>query len=138
MPLLVIAYAIRRLPYMVRSAYAGLMQSSITLEEASISLGASPITTFRKITLPLIFAHLVVGSLMAFSFAMLEVSDSLILAMQEKYYPITKTIWYLSGRIEDGLPLASAMGILGMILLTITLLVAGKLLGKKFGDVFRM
>jgi iron(III) transport system permease protein len=137
-PLLILAYSIRRLPYMVRSAYAGFLQSSMTLEEASASLGASSSYTFFKITLPLVFSHVLVGGLMCFAFAMLEVSDSLILAMQEKYYPITKTIWYLSGRSGDGLYLASAMGVLGMILLCVTFLISSKFLGKKLGDLFKV
>ncbi len=36
---LVIAYAVRRLPYMVRSAVAGLQQTSVTLEEAAANSG---------------------------------------------------------------------------------------------------
>ena len=40
--LLVLAYAVRRLPYVVRSAAAGFEQASVTLEEAAQSLGASP------------------------------------------------------------------------------------------------
>ncbi len=135
--LLVMAYGVRRLPYMVRSAHAGFSQSSKTLEEASASLGASPTRSFIKITLPLVLSHLLVGGLMVFAFSMLEVSDSLILAMQEKYYPITKTIWYLSGRPGDGLALASAMGMLGMFLLLASFLLAGRILGKKLGDIFR-
>ena len=39
-PLLVIAYAVRRLPYVVRSAAAGFQQTSVTLEEAAQNLGA--------------------------------------------------------------------------------------------------
>jgi len=135
--LLVMAYGIRRLPYMVRSAHAGFSQSSKSLEEASESLGATPTRTFMKITLPLVLSHLMVGGLMVFAFSMLEVSDSIILAMQEKYYPITKTIWYLSGRPGDGLALASAMGMLGMFLLLASFLLAGRILGKKLGDIFR-
>src|SRR4029079_3723231 len=74
--LLVIAYGIRRLPYVVRAAAAGLQQTSVTLEEAAQNLGASPLRALRKITLPLITANVVAGGLLAFSFAMLEVSDS--------------------------------------------------------------
>src|SRR5919109_1930844 len=80
-PLLVIAYSVRRLPYMVRAAYAGFQQSSVALEEAAMNLGASPIKTLYQITFPLVFANLVAGAVLAFSFAMLEVSDSLILAL---------------------------------------------------------
>jgi iron(III) transport system permease protein len=87
--LLIIAYAIRRLPYMVRSSAAGLQQTSEVLEEASLNLGASPATTVRRIVLPLVAANVIAGSILCFSFAMLEVSDSIILAMKESYYPIT-------------------------------------------------
>ena len=137
-PLLIISYAIRRLPYLLRSVYAGIQQTSRVLEEASLNLGASVVYTIRKITTPLIMAHLLAGAILAFSFAMLEVSDSLILAMQEKYYPITKAIYILFGRIADGAYIASAMGVLGMILLTISLLIAGKFLGKKMGELFKV
>lgn len=137
-PLLVIAYAVRRLPYMVRSAYAGFQQMSVTLEEASMNMGASPLRTLWKITLPLIFANLVAGAILAFSFAMLEVSDSLILATKEDDYPITKAIYALMGRIADGPYMASAMGMLGMILLACSLLVTGKVLGKKMGELFKV
>ncbi|MDP6038344.1 MAG: ABC transporter permease subunit, partial [Candidatus Latescibacteria bacterium] len=44
-PLLIIAYAVRRLPYMVRAAYAGFQQTSVTLEEAAQNLGASRLRT---------------------------------------------------------------------------------------------
>ncbi|MGZ8485084.1 MAG: ABC transporter permease, partial [Candidatus Binatia bacterium] len=113
-PLLVIAYAVRRLPYMVRAAYAGFQQTSVALEEASINLGASPMKTLFQITMPLIFANLIAGAVLAFSFAMLEVSDSLILASKEPNYPITKAIYALLGRIADGPYIASAMGMLGL------------------------
>jgi iron(III) transport system permease protein len=42
---LVIAYSIRRLPYVVRSAVAGLQQTSVSLEEAAANLGALPLFT---------------------------------------------------------------------------------------------
>jgi iron(III) transport system permease protein len=136
--LLIISYSVRRLPYVVRSAYAGFQQTSITLEEASANLGAGPFRTLRRVTLPLITAHLVAGAVLTFSFAMLEVSDSLILAMRERYYPITKTIYALMGRIEPDAPsVACALGVVGMVILGASLLVAGRILGRKMGQLFR-
>jgi len=137
-PLLVISYAVRRLPYMVRSAYAGFQQMSVAMEEASMNMGASPFTTLWRITMPLVIANLVAGAILAFSFAMLEVSDSLILATKEDDYPITKAIYALMGRIADGPYMASAMGMLGMVLLACSLLVTGKVLGKKMGELFKV
>lgn len=136
-PLLVIAYAVRRLPYIVRSAYAGFQQTSMTLEEASMGLGASKARTVWKVSMPLIMANLIAGGLLCFSYAMMEVSDSLILAMQEKYFPMTKAIYSLFKHIQDGPYLASALGMLGMGILTVSILVASKVLGRRMGELFR-
>jgi iron(III) transport system permease protein len=136
--LLIISYSVRRLPYIVRSAYAGFQQTSVTLEEASANLGASPLRTLRKITLPLVMANLIAGSILTFSFAMLEVSDGLILAMKEQYFPITKMIYQLMGRIDpNAASIACALGVVGMVILTTSLVVASKLLGKRMGQLFR-
>lgn len=134
---LVVAYAIRRLPYIVRSAIAGLQQTSVTLEEASANLGASGWTTLRRITLPLIVANLIAGALLAFAFSMLEVSDSLMLAQRQDFYPITKTIFDLFQLIGTGKFLASALGVWAMVFLAVTILGASAILGKKMGAIFR-
>jgi iron(III) transport system permease protein len=136
--LLVIAYAARRLPYVVRSAVAGLQQTPRDLELAAANLGARRSTVLMRITVPLIMANLIAGALLAFSFAMLEVSDSLILAQKAEYYPITKAIFELSSRLGDGLYIASALGVWAMALLTLTILAANALLGKRIGAVFRI
>jgi iron(III) transport system permease protein len=136
-PLLVIAYAMRRLPYVVRAAYAGFQQVSVTLEEAAVNLGSSSLRVLRRITMPLISANLIAGGILAFSFAMLEVSDSLILAIKERYFPLTKVIYQLLGRIEDGAYMAGALGTWAMLFLALSLITAGVLLGRRMGQLFR-
>ena len=135
--ILVIAYSVRRLPYVVRSAAAGFQQTSVTLEEAAHNLGCPPFKTLRKITLPHIAANLLAGGLLAFSFAMLEVSDSLILAQKQQDFPITKAIYELFQLLGEGRFVASALGVWAMIFLAITLTGASLLLGKKLGTLFR-
>jgi len=137
-PLLVVAYAIRRLPYIVRATVAGLEQTSGELEEAAMNLGASRFTAVRRVIVPLIMANLIAGALLAFSFAVLEVSDSLLLAQKEDHYPITKAIYTYFHRLGDGPNIASAMGVWGMLLLTVTLVGASVLIGKKLGSIFRV
>ena len=137
-PLLIIAYAVRRLPYVVRSAVAGLEQTPVELEEAAANLGAGWWLRLRKVVLPLIAANLVAGGLLAFSFAMLEVSDSLILAQRAADFPITKAIYVLFERLGDGQYIASAMGVWAMLLLGTTLVGASLLLGKRMGAIFRV
>ena len=136
--LLIISYGVRRLPYMLRSIYAGLQQTSVSYEEASQNMGATPIRTLYKITLPLVVANILAGAILVFSFSMLEVSDSLILAMKDKHYPITKAIWTLSQRPDHGAYTASALGVVGMLILIACLLGAGRVLGGKLGEIFRI
>lgn len=135
--LLVIAYAIRRLPYIVRSAVAGLQQSNPALEEAARSLGASPSRTWMRITIPLIGANLMAGTILAFAFAMLEVSDSLILAQQTQHYPITKAIYTLLSTLGNGTELAAALGVWAMVFLSVAIIGAAILAGKR-GGLFRV
>jgi iron(III) transport system permease protein len=137
-PLLILSYSIRRLPYSVRAAYAGFQQTSVSLEEASLSVGASPLRTLLHITAPLIMANVIAGGIMSFSAAMMEVSDSLVLAVYEPYYPITKAIYSLNNRLADGPFIASALGIVGMLIVAVSLLTANRLLGKTMGELFRM
>lgn len=136
--LLIVAYSIRRLPYVVRSAAAGFQQTSETLEEAAQNLGSPPLKATVRITLPLIAANLIAGGLLAFAFAMLEVSDSLILAQKQAYYPITKAIMELFQLLGDGKFLASALGSWAMLFLGITIAGLTLLLGKKLGAIFRV
>ena len=135
--LIIIAYAVRRLPYVVRSAVAGLQQSNIALEEAAQSLGATPFRVLKRVSLPLLSASLIAGSILAFAFAMLEVSDSLILAQQAEHYPITKAIYSLLGMLGNGYELAAALGVWAMAFLAIAIIGAVVLGGKK-GGLFRM
>jgi len=137
-PLLIIAYAVRRLPYVVRATVAGLQQTSGELEEAALNVGASRFHAVRTIILPLIMANLIAGGLLAFSFAMLEVSDSLILAQRDAHFPITKAIYVLFERLGDGQSIASAMGVWAMGLLAVTLIGASIMMGKKMGAIFRV
>lgn len=136
--ILVIAYSVRRLPYVVRSAAAGFQQTSVTLEEAAQNLGCPPLRTLRKITIPLIAANLTAGAMLAFSFAMLEVSDSLILAQKQEDFPITKAIYELYQLLGEGRFIASALGVWAMVFLGVAILGASLILGKKLGAIFRV
>ena len=122
----------------MRSAAAGVPQTSETLEEAAQNLGATPFRAVVKITLPLIVANVIAGGLLAFAFAMLEVSDSLILAQKQAYYPITKAIMELYQLLGDGKFIASALGVWAMVFLGVTIAGLSLILGKRLGALFRV
>lgn len=136
--LIACAYAIRRVPYVLRAAASGLEQTPAELEYAARNAGCSAFGAFRRITIPLIAANLVVGALFAFSFSMLEVSDSLILAQKSIFYPITKAIYELANYLGNGPYIAAAFGVWAMLFLASTLAAAGILLGRKLGSIFKL
>jgi iron(III) transport system permease protein len=129
--LLVVAYAMRRLPFVLRSAEAGLLQLSKSVEDAAQSLGAAPPRVLFRITLPLVLPHLFAGGLFAFALSMLEVSDSLVLAQQQAHYPITKAIYELSQLVGEGRLLAAALGVWAMLLLATAIWVARRLVSDQ-------
>lgn len=133
-PLLIISYAVRRLPYALRAVSSGLQQMSVSLEEASLNLGATPLQTVWRVTRPLVTANLMAAGLLTFAFAVLEVSDSLILSLDSNTRPIAAAIFQLAKTNEYQ---ACALGVLGMGLLTFTFLVANRVLGKQLGSLFR-
>jgi iron(III) transport system permease protein len=134
---LIMSYAIRRLPYVVRACVAGLEQTPRNLEEAALGLGFPPMKVIQRVTLPLIWANVVAGGILAFSFAMLEVSDSLILATRPQDFPLTKSIYQLFGNPGNGDQLASALGLIALVFLSVSLLAAGAFLGRKWGEMFK-
>ena len=77
--IIILLLFIRRLPYAVRSSAAILKQIKGGIEEAAISLGASPARAFVKVTLPLMLPGIIAGALMSFITAINELSSSLIL-----------------------------------------------------------
>ena len=135
--LLIIAYSIRKVPFMVRSAASGLQQTSSTYEEAAACLGSPPTRNYMRITIPLIFSNIIGGGLLVFSQTMMEVSDSMVIAQKQQFYPITKAIYELVNLIGIGPYVACALGVWSMAFLAMTLFTMAHLLGKNIGAIFR-
>ncbi|MDL2233115.1 iron ABC transporter permease [Ruminococcaceae bacterium OttesenSCG-928-L11] len=85
--ILIVAYVIRRLPYTIRSSSAILAQISPSVEEASISLGASHMKTFVRVTAPMMAPGVVSGAIMSWMTIISELSASVLL-----YVNTTKTL----------------------------------------------
>ena len=79
MGIMVIALAIRRMPYTSRSATATMMQIPISTEEAAISLGASKLKTFVTITVPQMTSGIVSGAILSFVSIVTEMSSGIFL-----------------------------------------------------------
>lgn len=77
--LLPLAYFVRHIPLVVRSAQAALEGFDDRLGEASADLGAGPWTTFRRVVLPAIGPGVIAGALLTFVTALGEFVASIML-----------------------------------------------------------
>ena len=79
MSILVAAYVFRYDSAGIRSVIASLQQIDTSLEEASLSLGASSAATFRNVTLPLVVPALLAGMKYLFIHSMTAISATIFL-----------------------------------------------------------
>ncbi|HSB68875.1 MAG TPA: iron ABC transporter permease [Candidatus Methylomirabilis sp.] len=77
--ILLLAYFIRRLPYSVRAGSAILHQIDPSVEEASISLGVSPLRSFAKVTARLMLPGIVSGGILTWVQTITEISATIFL-----------------------------------------------------------
>jgi iron(III) transport system permease protein len=108
--IMVIAMCIRRMPYTIRSSAAILQQIPISVEEAAISLGASKIKTFFRITVPMMSNGIISGGILSWVAIITELSSSIIL-YNARTITLTVGIYALVSRGTDG-PAAAAATIL--------------------------
>lgn len=79
LPGLIVAHTFLASPYVIGSVSAVLQRFNLRLEEAALSLGASPWTTFRRVTLPVIMPGVYTGAMYAFLVSFGDVPVSLFL-----------------------------------------------------------
>ena len=108
--IMIIAMCIRRLPYTIRSSAAILQQIPVTVEEAAISLGASKLKTFFRITVPMMSNGIISGSILSWVAIITELSTSIIL-YNAKTITLTLGIYTLVSRGTEG-PAAAVATIL--------------------------
>ena len=117
--IMVISFIIRRLPYTIRSATATLMQISLSIEEAAISLGASKMKTFIKITVPMMANGILSGANLSWVAIVTEMSSSIIL-YSNKSITLTMSTYLAILRGNDGM--AAAFATILTVVTTISLL----------------
>jgi iron(III) transport system permease protein len=113
--ILVIVYAMRRLPYTVRGAYAALQQLPVSLEEAAQNLGAGRARAFLKVTLPLMGRGLLAGGLLAFVSSAVDLSSTILLVPHVELGPLSYGIYlYMQSAVGRG-P-GAALGVVAIAL----------------------
>ena len=77
--IMLLAYTVRKLPFTVRSSSAILHQIDPSLEEASISLGVSPLRTLIVLIVPLMLGGIVAGMVLTWVTVASELSSTVVL-----------------------------------------------------------
>ena len=76
--IMVLCYTVRRLPFAVRNASSVLFNIPDSIEEASISLGVSPLMTFFKVILPAMKASIISAAILMWLTTISELSASIV------------------------------------------------------------
>ncbi len=112
------------LPYMILPVLTALERVPHSLGEASGDLGARPWTTFRYVTLPLVFPGVVAGSIFTFS---LTLGDYIIPSVIGDSSPFIGLAVYSYQGTSGNIPLAAAFTVLPILVMAIYLLGARRL-----------
>jgi len=76
--IIVLAYVVRRLPFGIRNSSSTLYNIPNSIEEASISLGVPPVSTFFKVVLPLMLPAVAAAAVLTWTTTVAELSASII------------------------------------------------------------
>jgi iron(III) transport system permease protein len=134
LPLLLLAYITRRIPLIVNTTRGALRSLPRSLEECAWCAGATRIKTLRLIVLPQVRGSVLAGAALTGIASMLEVSESMFLALDERYYPVSKALYALSGR-PDGVPIACALSTLLIISVLLFLIIVSRIAGKSLTTI---
>lgn len=116
--LIMIAYAVRRLPYALRSCMAALQQVHISLEEAANSLGAGKVSTVRRVMVPLMMGGILAGFVTSFITAAVELSATLLLTSAQSQAPMSYGI-YLYMQSVSGRGPGAALGVIAVAVVAV-------------------
>ena len=128
MPLIILGHVVFTFPYIVRNMKIVLEKADTLYEDAARTLGASGITVFRTITLPMMKEGVIAGSILAFTRSLGETGATIIISGLVETAPIM----IVGFRRQLELPSASLLaGIL--IAISILLLFSIKFFSRRGG-----
>jgi iron(III) transport system permease protein len=121
--MIVLALAIRRLPYALRACHAAMQQISASLEEAAENLGADKARTLRRIVVPLMTGGILAGFVTSFSTAAVELSATLMLVQSNSDAPLAYGL-YVFMQSAAGRGPGAALGVIAVLLVAACTLAA--------------
>ncbi len=112
---IIIGHATFCIVVVFNNVVARLRRSSMSLIEASADLGASPVQTFRLVTMPMLSTAIIAGALLAFALSFDEVIVTTFTAGAQNTLPL----WIFGAiRLGQQLPEVNAV-VVGVLILTL-------------------
>lgn len=131
--MIAIAYAVRRLPYALRSCMAALQQVSVSLEEAAENLGASKARTIQRIVVPLMAGGILAGFVTSFITAAVELSATIMLTTTQSDAPMSYGIYLYMQSIAGRGP-GAALGVLAVIIVAVGTYFSHRIISSRAGQ----
>jgi iron(III) transport system permease protein len=122
--ILIIAYTIRRMPYMIRSTMGSMMAIRKDIEEAAISMGASPLIAAVTVIGPLMLPGISAGAILVFVTVIKETSISILMAPTD-WAPMSLAVF--QNLLRGEYYTASAMAILIVVIVILLQFFAKKI-----------
>lgn len=119
--ILVLCFVLRYVPVGIQSGIAVLRQIDPSIEEAAQNLGASTLTTFRKITLPLVAPAFFSGLVYAFVRSMTAISAAIFL-VSANWNLMTVQILNQVGSGRLGVAAAFSVVVIAIVLVAVILI----------------
>jgi iron(III) transport system permease protein len=126
---IVLALAVRRLPYALRACYAALQQISVSLEEAAENLGATKRRTIRRVVVPLMTGGILAGFVSSFATAAVELSATLMLVQSDADAPLAYGL-YVFMQSAAGRGPGAALGVIAVAMVAVGTLLSQLLIER--------
>jgi len=116
--IIIAVFAVRTVPYAIRSAVASLHQLDRSLDEASTTMGATSFQTLRRVTLPLVRSAVVAGMIFTFTRSVTSLS-AVIFVVSPHWSLVTPTILSQMDRGDVGEAAALSVLLIGLVLVMV-------------------
>jgi putative spermidine/putrescine transport system permease protein len=123
---LVLSHIVIVMPFALRLVLAASTGIDRTVEHAAISLGAGPITVFRRVTLPLILPGVVSGWVLAFITSFDEVTMTVFIASPSTTTLPVRMFLYIQDNID---PLVTSISAALIFVTVIVMVILDRLVG---------
>ena len=123
------------MPFMILAVWAALQRLDPAVENAALSLGASPLTVLRRVVLPQVVPGILSGGVIVFSLAASAFATPAIIGGRR--LKVASTLAYDEFLNTLNWPLGAAIAVLLLVALVLIVVGSNRLIERRFAAVFQ-